>query len=100
MRRPPRRWPHRRARPFPVRPHTDRREPGVRFRNTMSDPSANRFSPPAGGPPSCPVPAADDGIRWELVYRMKRLIAEGKLDTPDRWALAEELMFRATEDGR
>ena len=66
----------------------------------MSDPSANRFSPPADGPASCPVPPADDGIRWELVYRMKRLIAEGKLDTTDRWALAEELMFRATEDGR
>lgn len=48
------------------------------------------------------TPPADDGksadgIRWELVNRMKKLIAAGELDTPDRWALAEEFLFRAVE---
>jgi hypothetical protein len=46
------------------------------------------------------TPAADppaDGIRWELVNRMKKLIAAGELDTPERWALAEEFLFRAVE---
>lgn len=38
-----------------------------------------------------------DGIRWELVNRMKKLIAEGKLDTPERWAMAEEFLFRAVD---
>jgi hypothetical protein len=31
---------------------------------------------------------------------MRRLIAEGKLDTPERWAVAEELLFRAVDDRR
>ncbi len=47
------------------------------------------------------TPAADeppvDGIRWELVNRMKALIAAGELDSPERWALAEEFMFRAVD---
>jgi hypothetical protein len=38
-----------------------------------------------------------DGIRWELVNRMKKLIAAGELDTPERWALAEEFLFRAVD---
>jgi hypothetical protein len=47
----------------------------------------------------CP-PADDrpgDGIRWELVTRMKALIAAGELDTPERFAVAEEFMFRAVD---
>lgn len=67
----------------------------------MSDPHAP--CPPRGVPP-VPLPpappAGDDGIRWELVHRMRRLIAEGKLDTPERWAVAEELLFRAVDDRR
>jgi hypothetical protein len=47
-------------------------------------------TPPADDPPT-------DGIRWDLVNRMKKLIAAGELDTPDRWALAEEFLFRAVE---
>jgi hypothetical protein len=39
----------------------------------------------------------DDGIRWELVTRMKALIAAGELDTPERFAVAEEFMFRAVD---
>lgn len=42
------------------------------------------------------TPAAD-GIRWELVNRMKKLIAAGELDTPERFLLAEEFMFRAVD---
>jgi hypothetical protein len=49
---------------------------------------------PATGTPADRPP---DGIRWELVNRMKRLIAEGKLDTPERWAMAEEFLFRAVD---
>jgi hypothetical protein len=43
------------------------------------------------------APEPTDGIRWELVNRMKKLIAAGELDTPERWALAEEFLFRAVE---
>lgn len=54
-------------------------------------------------PPSVPVTPTDldardgDGIRWELVERMRALIAADALDTPDRWALAEELLFGEME---
>lgn len=44
-----------------------------------------------------PADRPPDGIRWELVNRMKKLIAEGKLDTPERWAMAEESLFRAVD---
>lgn len=55
----------------------------------------------------CPVPTSvlrlqepgPDGIRWGLVNRMKELIAADKLDTPERWALAEEMLCRAAEGG-
>lgn len=47
------------------------------------------------------TPAADDppadGIRWELVARMKALIAAGELDSPERFAVAEEFLFRAVD---
>jgi hypothetical protein len=48
-------------------------------------------------PPAAAPAPADDGIRWELVNRMKRLIAAGQLDTPERWALAEEFLFRTVD---
>ena len=52
-------------------------------------------------PPSEPttVPADGDGIRWELVARMKALVAADALDTPDRWAIGEELLFADAEGG-
>ena len=37
----------------------------------------------------------DDGIRHGLVAHMKTLIASGEYDSPERWAIAEELMFQA-----
>jgi hypothetical protein len=44
-----------------------------------------------------PPQPAEDGIRWELVQRIRKLIAEGKYDTPERWAAAEELLFGSLE---
>ena len=83
----------------PAWPTGPRREYAVGPRFTMSDPPCHPtrdHPPPAVGA----EPPAADGIRWELVNRMKALIAAGQLDTPERWALAEELMFRAIEDRR
>lgn len=57
-------------------------------------PAQSPTVPPAV--PSVPVatdPRDGDGIRWELVERMRALIAADALDTPDRWALAEELLL-------
>ncbi|MEO2089969.1 MAG: hypothetical protein ABGY75_10795 [Gemmataceae bacterium] len=65
----------------------------------MSDTPTRPSNAPADSDGRTPRPG-EDGIRWELVHRMKRLIAQGKLDTPERWALAEEMLFRATEDRR
>lgn len=52
--------------------------------------------PPAVPPTNAPD---GDGIRWDLVARMKELIAADALDTPERWALAEELLL-ADAEGR
>lgn len=62
----------------------------ARFRAPMNDTADTATGTPADDPPA-------DGIRWELVNRMKRLIAAGELDTPERWALAEEFLFRAVD---
>jgi hypothetical protein len=53
-------------------------------------------------PPAEPPTDADgpDGIRWELVARMKEFIAADALDTPVRWAIAEELLFADAEAPR
>lgn len=50
-------------------------------------------------PPTEPTAATPDGdgIRWDLVARMKALIAADELDSPDRWAIAEELLFADAE---
>jgi hypothetical protein len=40
------------------------------------------------------------GIRWELVNKMKAMIATGQLDTPERWWMAEcFLLDQLTERG-
>ena len=70
------------------------------------DALALRMTPP---PPHRPLPAPvtdvpahlhaeapdADGIRQGLVAHVRRLIAEGVYDSPDRWALAEERLFDA-----
>ena len=65
-------------------------------------PSPVRAKPPTMNTPAdvpCTPPPAPpaDGIRWELVERVKRRIAAGEYDTPERWAVAEELMMREME---
>jgi hypothetical protein len=49
-----------------------------------------------------PVAAADeekgpDGIRHELVARVRQQIAEGTYDTEEKWLLAEEALLRRIE---
>ena len=40
--------------------------------------------------PSEAIPTpGDPDVRWELVNKMKTMIATGKLDTPERWWMAE-----------
>jgi hypothetical protein len=62
------------------------------------------MAPPACGPA---VPAelkaeapGPDGIRHGLVAHVRRLIAEGAYDTPDRWAAAEERLLDRVLGGR
>jgi Anti-sigma-28 factor, FlgM len=43
-----------------------------------------------------PAPAAD-GIRHELVARVRAEIAAGTYDTEEKWALAEEALLRRIE---
>ena len=71
---------------------------------TTPDALALRMTPPPPHRPA-PAPVTDvpahlhaetpdaDGIRQGLVAHVRRLIAEGVYDTPERWALAEERLF-------
>lgn len=86
---PPHGW-HRR---LPAGWSRHRPHPTARLRAAMNDTDC---CPPADDPTPAPVAAAD-GIRWELVNRMKTLIAAGDLDTPDRWWLAEEFLLRSVD---
>jgi len=45
-------------------------------------------------------PADDQGIRRRFVERIRQLIAAGHYDTPERWAIAEEMLARKLEDAR
>jgi len=40
-------------------------------------------------------PAADSGVRTALVARVKRQIAEGTYDTPERWEAALDNLARS-----
>lgn len=42
----------------------------------------------------------EQGIRRGLVAHVRRLIAAGHYDSPERWALAEEMLFRKWEEAR
>jgi hypothetical protein len=50
-----------------------------------TDPVSGRAEPEAKGP---------DGIRHELVARVRQQIADGTYDTEERWLLAEEALLR------
>ncbi|MBN9524434.1 flagellar biosynthesis anti-sigma factor FlgM [bacterium] len=43
-----------------------------------------------------PALSAADGIRHDLVARVRAEIAAGTYDTEDRWLIAEELLLRRT----
>ena len=49
-------------------------------------------------PSADPTPAAEvrgpDGIRHELVARVRQQIADGTYDTEEKWLLAEEALLR------
>jgi hypothetical protein len=45
------------------------------------------------------LPAGPDGVRRELVARVRELIAAGEYDTPDRWRQAEERLLGELLDG-
>jgi hypothetical protein len=70
---------------------------------TPPDALAHRMTPPLPGRGVAVVPAelkaeapGPDGIRHGLVAHVRRLIAEGAYDTPERWEVAEErLLARA-----
>ncbi|MBY0458757.1 MAG: hypothetical protein K2V38_15580 [Gemmataceae bacterium] len=54
-----------------------------------------RPAPPPAEPHSPSVPTAgEDGIRHELVERVRREIAAGTYDTEEKWLLAEEALLR------
>ena len=77
-----------------------------RWRVTVvkSAPSAAPFNHTArlsGAPDTEPVPVAagtevrgPDGIRHELVARVRQQIADGTYDTEEKWLLAEEALLR------
>jgi hypothetical protein len=47
-----------------------------------------------------PTPAPDPEVRTELVERVRREIAAGVYETPEKWAVAlERLLERLEEDG-
>jgi len=42
----------------------------------------------------------EHGIRRRFVERIQQLIAAGRYDSPERWAIAEEMLVRKLEDAR
>ena len=57
-------------------------------------------APPKGGEPLPGAPAdtkGADGIRHELVARVRQQIADGTYDTEEKWLLAEEALLRRAE---
>jgi hypothetical protein len=87
-----------------------RRNDGVEMRNPASRRWQSwRVAPaarPADAPPAPALPnrlirtggAAEapgpDGIRWGLVARVRAEIAAGTYETEEKWAAAEEALFR------
>jgi anti-sigma28 factor (negative regulator of flagellin synthesis) len=48
--------------------------------------------------PDAPEQPGPDGIRHELVARIRQQIAAGTYDTEEKWRMAEEAMFRRMEE--
>jgi hypothetical protein len=47
--------------------------------------------------PAAAEPKGPDGIRHELVARIRQQIADGTYDTEEKWLLAEEALLRRIE---
>ncbi|MCS6864154.1 MAG: flagellar biosynthesis anti-sigma factor FlgM [Gemmataceae bacterium] len=54
-------------------------------------------SPPTNRVHDRPSPSPE-GIRHELVARIRQQIADGTYETEDKWRLAEEALLRRIED--
>jgi len=65
-----------------------------------SGPAVARYARPVlnAAPPAAEVPGPD-GIRHELVARVRREIAAGTYDTDEKWLAAEERLFARIEAG-
>ena len=87
------------------------REPAVRrwqqWRVTLTArpapaPAAGRFDRPVLAADPTPIAAAEppgpDGIRHELVARVRREIEAGTYDTEAKWLAAEERLLRWAEE--
>lgn len=59
-------------------------------------PTGPRFArrPLVSAPAGCAEEPGPDGIRHELVERVRREIAAGTYDTEERWLAAEEMLFQ------
>jgi hypothetical protein len=69
----------------------------VTLANTTATPVIDRFNRlhvPIPLSKSAPEQPAADGIRHELVARVRREIAAGTYDTEERWLAAEEELLR------
>lgn len=64
-------------------------------RSAAVDPAPDRFVRRIAGLPT--EPAGEDGVRHELVARVRAAIEAGTYDTEERWQAAEALLFRAVE---
>ena len=98
MRDVPQRWQSWRIRLVRL-PTTAELPSAVRLRATLIDPKTH--SPETPGPTDFrrEIPDAQ-GIRRGLVVHVRQLIAAGHYDTPERWALAEELLIRRMDEAR
>lgn len=96
MREPsPRRWqtwrvtPTRRPLPGPNTPDALLK----RMAHTTPDRGSSRNDPPAVPPELKAEAPGPDGVRHGLVAHVRRLIAAGEYDTPERWEAAQERLF-------
>lgn len=59
--------------------------------HTLRAPHCSRFRQPTDSAPQ-------SGIRQELVDRIRREIAEGTYDTPEKWEAALDLLLRQLDE--
>ncbi len=72
-----------------------------RFATTVATPTphlADRLQLPAPALVGRDEKPGPDGIRHELVARIRREIAAGTYDTEEKWLAAEEAMLRRIEE--